>query len=126
MEQQISAECAEGMMAFSTAMTPPTGMSAGAGPAGQASGMMVPLWIRGVHSSSAIFCRTLVRFAFSSLVSARMASVQGKGFSRISKRGGGSPNSRFRSLKMYFRLTMPRVFKSAIMASMSSICGPGR
>jgi len=102
------------------------GMSAGAGPVGQASGMRAPPLMMGARRSSAIFARTLLRLTFSSFVSARMASVQGAGFSRMAKRGGGGPNSRLRSLKMYLRLTMPRACKSAIMVSMSSICGPGR
>lgn len=57
-EQQMSALWAAGMIAFSTAMAPPTGMDAGALPAGQASGMSVPELTTGQRSSSVIcfFC----------------------------------------------------------------------
>ena len=47
----MSAEWADGMIAFSTAIAPPTGISAGAFPAGQASGRMTPRAITGVLRS---------------------------------------------------------------------------
>ena len=40
----MSELCAAGMMAFCTAIAPPTGITAGADPAGQASGITAPRW----------------------------------------------------------------------------------
>ena len=77
MEQQMSAECALGIIALSTAMAPPTGMTALPMEAGQASGMIAPREITGTLRSSSIFLRTDATFFFSSLVSGRIASENG-------------------------------------------------
>ena len=78
-EQQMSAECAPGMMAFSTAMTPPTGIVPGPPPTGQASGMITPRLITGMCNSSVMLSRTLITLSASSEVSASIASARGAG-----------------------------------------------
>ena len=78
-EQQMSDEWAAGMIAFSTAMAPPTGMDAGALPEGQASGMSVPAMMTGQRRSSVIWLMALVRFFCDWGQSASMASVSGEG-----------------------------------------------
>lgn len=90
-EQQMSAECIPGWMAFSAATTPPTGIVPAADPAGQASGMMAPARIVGTRISSIMWRSTAAILASSSGCSAEMlmrcASPPG---SRSGITGGGA------------------------------------
>lgn len=65
-EQQMSAECAPGMMALRTAMAPPTGMPAVSCEEGQASDIRAPASITGMRSSSRMRLRQTSRLANSS------------------------------------------------------------
>jgi hypothetical protein len=68
----MSAECMPGWMAFSVAITPPTGMVPGAAPAGHASGITAPARIVGTRISSAMWRSTVAMFSASSGPSARI------------------------------------------------------
>ncbi len=76
-EQQMSAECMPGWMAFSAATTPPTGMVPGVFSAGQASGMMAPARTVGTRISSAMWASTAATFAASASPSGTMLRWNG-------------------------------------------------
>lgn len=94
----MSALCAAGMMAFSTAMAAPTGIDAGADPAGQASGMRVPWLTTGQRNNSLICLSALLRFFSSAGVSVSMARLSGAELVSIVRVAWLSGNSRFSSL----------------------------
>ena len=89
MEQQTSEEWALGIMAFLTAMAPPTVI--GVSPAGQASGITAAPVITGTLSSSPMCSRTERRLSLSSSkTGVPMASFNGNGSARRDMVLGGS------------------------------------
>jgi hypothetical protein len=73
-EQQISAECMPGWMAFLAATTPPTGIVPGAEPEGHASGITDPATMVGTRISSRMWRSTDAMFSASIGSSALMLS----------------------------------------------------
>jgi hypothetical protein len=84
MEQQISAECEPGRIAFSVSIAPPTGIVATPLPAGQVSGMSVPRFTTGAWSSSIMRARDAAMFFASIGDSTSTASVSPVGAARSS------------------------------------------
>ena len=92
MEQHTSEEWAAGMIAFLTAMAPPT--TIGSEPAGQQSGITAAPVITGTWSSLDMCSRTEIRFSFSSLeTGVPTASFKGIGSARRARVLGGSGGS---------------------------------
>jgi hypothetical protein len=85
----MSAEWAAGMIALSTAIAPPTGITARPAPAGQASGITAPRSITGTRSSSRICRRTDSTFLRSASDRGSIASASPAGEPRSASFGGG-------------------------------------
>ena len=87
-EQQMSAECMPGRIAFRAATTPPTGIVPTL-PDGHASGMIAARSTTGTRSTTSIVSRSLATFSRSSKVSAVMFHSHGAGSARWGSSGGG-------------------------------------